>query len=108
MEPVDPLHSLHGTSALADEVNRRRAVGEVPHWTVAYFAYTLREPVTLAIPVGLVFAWRHARRRAALPLVVAVVMTLVFAVGPLFGLPLVARYIRTPAVLLTLFHGLAP
>src|SRR3712207_4497031 len=34
-------------------------------------------------------------------------MTAVFAVGPLFGLPLIARYIRTPAVLLTLFFGLA-
>jgi hypothetical protein len=103
----DPLHSLHGTAALADEVNRRRSVGEVPHWTLTYFAFTLREPISLGIPVGLAFAWRHARRRAALPLAVAVVMTLVFAIGPVFGLPLVARYIRTPAVLLTLFYGLA-
>jgi hypothetical protein len=103
----DPLHSLHGTSALAEEVNRRRTVGEVPHWTLTYFAYTLREPVSLAIPVGLLFALRHFRRRALLPLAVAVVMTLVFAIGPVFGLPLVARYIRTPAVLLTLFFGLA-
>src|SRR3954447_9669834 len=55
----DPLHSLHGTSALAEEVNRRRTVGEVPHWTFTYFAFTLREPVTLGIPVGLAFAFRH-------------------------------------------------
>src|SRR3954470_10265268 len=103
----DPLHSLHGTAALADEVNRRRSVGEVPHWTLTYFAFTLREPISLGIPVGLAFAWRHCRRRAALPLAVAVVMTLVFAIGPIFGLPLIARYIRTPAVLLTLFYGLA-
>src|SRR3954463_7468894 len=34
----DPLHSLHGTSALAEEVNRRRTVEEVPRWTVQYFA----------------------------------------------------------------------
>src|SRR4051795_2824452 len=103
----DPLHSLHGTSALAEEVDRRRTVGEVPHWTITYFAFTLREPITLAIPVGLAFALRHFRRRAVLPLVVAAVMTLVFAIGPVFGLPLVARYIRTPAVLLCLFYGLA-
>jgi hypothetical protein len=103
----DPLHSLHGTAALADEVNRRRSVGEVPHWTLTYFAFTLREPISLGIPVGLAFAWRHCRRRAALPLAVAVAMTLVFAIGPIFGLPLIARYIRTPAVLLTLFYGLA-
>jgi hypothetical protein len=103
----DPLHSLHGTAALADEVGRRRSVGEVPHWTLTYFAYTLREPISLGIPVGVLFAWRHCRARAALPFVVAAVMTLVFAVGPVFGLPLIARYIRTPAVLLTLFYGLA-
>jgi hypothetical protein len=103
----DPLHSLHGTSALAEEVDRRRTVGEVPHWTITYFAFTLREPITLGIPVGLAFALRHFRRRALLPLAVAAVMTLVFAVGPVFGLPLVARYIRTPAVLLCLFYGLA-
>jgi hypothetical protein len=103
----DPLHSLHGTSALAEEVNRRRTIGEVPRWTIQYFAFTLREPITLGIPVGLAFAVRHFKRRAILPLAVAAVMTLVFAVGPVFGLPLVARYIRTPAVLLTLFYGLA-
>src|SRR5205823_5222684 len=66
-----------------------------------------REPISLGIPVGLLFAARHFRARAALPLAVAVVMTLVFAIGPIFGLPLIARYIRTPAVLLTLFYGLA-
>jgi hypothetical protein len=103
----DPLHSLHGTAALAEEVDRRRHVDEVPRWTVQYFAFTLREPVALGIPVGLAFALRHFRRRAVLPLAVATVMTLVFAIGPIFGLPLVARYIRTPAVLLTLFFGLA-
>ena len=103
----DPLHSLHGTSALAEEVDRRRHVSDVPHWTITYFAFTLREPITLGIPVGLAFAVRHFRRRAVLPLAVAAVMTLVFAVGPVFGLPLVARYIRTPAVLLCLFYGLA-
>src|SRR5439155_169702 len=62
----DPLHSLHGTAALADEVNRRRSVGSVPHWTLTYFAFTLREPISLGIPVGLLFAARHCRRRAAL------------------------------------------
>jgi hypothetical protein len=28
-------------------------------------------------------------------------------IGPFFGLPLIGRYVRTPAVLLTLFYGLA-
>jgi hypothetical protein len=103
----DPLHSLHGTAALAEEVDRRRRVDQVPYWSLKYFGFTLREPLIVGIPVGLAFAWRHARRAAALPVAVAAVMTVVFAVGPIFGLPLIARYIRTPAVLLTLFFGLA-
>ena len=103
----DPLHSLHGTAALAEEVDRRRRVDQVPYWGLKYFGFTLREPLVVGIPVGLVFAWRWRRSQAALPVAVAAAMTIVFAVGPIFGLPLIARYIRTPAVLLTLFFGLA-
>ena len=103
----DPLHSLHGTAALAEEADRRRSVEDVPFWTAQYFGYALREPLLVGIPVGLAFAWLHVRRRALLPLAVVAAMVAVFAVGPLFGLPLIRRYIDTPAVLLTLFYGLA-
>jgi hypothetical protein len=103
----DPLHSLHGTAALAEEVDRRRRVDQVPYWGLKYFGFTLREPLIVAIPFGLLFAWRWRRAAAALPVAVAAAMTAVFAIGPIFGLPLIARYIRTPAVLLTLFFGLA-
>jgi hypothetical protein len=34
-------------------------------------------------------------------------MVIVFMVGTLFGLPLIARYVRAPSILLTLFYGLA-
>ena len=34
-------------------------------------------------------------------------MLLVFLASPLFGLPLIGRYVRTPAVLLAVFYGLA-
>ncbi|MEA2457991.1 MAG: hypothetical protein QOC95_963, partial [Thermoleophilaceae bacterium] len=103
----DALHSLHGTAALAEEVDRRRRVDQVPYWTLKYFGFTLREPLIVGIPIGLAFAWRHRRKQAALPVAVAAAMTLVFAIGPIFGLPLIARYIRTPSLLLTLFFGLA-
>jgi hypothetical protein len=103
----DPLHSLHGTAALAEEADRRRSPAEVPYWTAQYFGYALREPMVVGVPMGLVFAWLYVRRRATLPVAVAVAMTVVFAVGPLFGLPLIRRYVETPAVLLTLFYGLA-
>ncbi len=103
----DPLHSLHGTAALAEEADRRRSPEDVPYWTAQYFGYALREPILLGIPVGLAFAWFHARRRALLPLATVAAMLAVFAAGPLFGLPLIRRYIETPAVLLTLFYALA-
>jgi hypothetical protein len=103
----DPLHSLHGTAALAEEADRRRDPEDVPRWTAEYLGFVLREPLLLGIPIGLAFAWLHARRRALLPLAVAGAMLAVFAAGPLFGLPLIRRYVETPAVLLTLFYGLA-
>jgi hypothetical protein len=103
----DPLHSLHGTAALAEEADRRRSPEDVPYWTAAYFGYALREPMIIGVPLGLAFAWLHMRRRALLPAVVVIAMTAVFAIGPLFGLPLIRRYIETPAVLLTIFYGLA-
>jgi hypothetical protein len=103
----DPLHSLHGTAALAEEADRRRSPGSAPYWTAHYLGYALREPMVVGVPLGIAFAWLYARRRAALPAAVVVAMTAVFAIGPLFGLPLIRRYIETPAVLLTLFYGLA-
>ena len=104
----DALHSLHGTSELAEDNDRRRFVHQVPYWTAQYFGFVLREPLVVGVPIGLYFAWRHARdRRSLLPLAVAAAMVAVFAVGPVFGLPLIGRYIRTPAMLLAIFYGLA-
>jgi hypothetical protein len=103
----DPLHSLHGTADLAEAVDRRRDPVEAPYWALQYLGSTLREPIVVGLVAGLVFAWRHRRREALLPLAVIAAMLAVFVAGPLFGLPLIARYVRAPAVLLTLFYGLA-
>jgi hypothetical protein len=103
----DPLHSLHGTAELAATNNRRRQIDQAPFWTAQYLGYALREPLVVGVPIGLAFAWLHARRRAALPLAVAAAMTVVFAAGPIFGLPLIRRYMETPAVLLAVFYGVA-
>jgi hypothetical protein len=103
----DLLHSLHGTADLAIENERRRSIDQVPRWTAQYFAFTLREPFIIGLPIGLAFAWRHRCRQAVMPLAVVVAMTAVFAIGPVFGLPLIARYLRTPSVLLAVFYGLA-
>jgi hypothetical protein len=103
----DPLHSLHGTSDLAVTNGRRRSVPQVPRWTAQYYAFALREPLIVGVPIGMFFAWRFRRRELLLPLAVVIVMTAVFAIGPVFGLPLIGRYLRTPAIFLALFYGLA-
>jgi hypothetical protein len=103
----DALHSLHGTADLAIENERRRGIEQVPRWTAQYYGFTLREPMIVAIPLGLFFAWRFRCRQAVLPLAVVVAMTGVFAISPVFGLPLIGRYLRTPSVLLVVFAGLA-
>lgn len=106
----DALHSLNGTSELAAAVGRRRDVADAPYWTVQYFAYTLRQPLGVGIPIGLAFAIIHRDRygrAAALLLSIAGSMVLVFAVNPVFGLPLIGRYVRTPSILLAIFFGVA-
>ncbi|WP_259315863.1 hypothetical protein [Capillimicrobium parvum] len=103
----DPLHSLHGTSELAASNDRRRSITQVPRWGAAYLAFTLREPLILGVPIGMVFAWMYRRRQGVLIVAVVVAMLAVFAIGPLFGLPLIGRYVRTPAILLSLFYGAA-
>src|SRR3954469_20795228 len=103
----DPLHSLHGTAQLAVAADRRRHVWQVPYWTVQYYGYIVREPLVAAIPVGLLFAYVYRLKNAILPLVAAAAMASIFFIGPIFGLPLIGRYLRTPAELLSLFYGLA-
>jgi hypothetical protein len=104
----DPLHSLHGTADLAETVDRRRDPLTGPYWAAKYLGFTLREPMAIGIPIGLAFAWRHGRRAGAwLPFVAAVAMLVVFLISPLFGLPLIGRYVRTPAVLLAVYYGVA-
>jgi len=103
----DPLHSLHGTSELAESNDRRRSITQVPKWGAAYLAFTLREPLILGVPIGMAFAWLYRRREGLLLVAVVVAMLAVFAIGPLFGLPLIGRYVRTPAILLAIFYGAA-
>ncbi|MFL5844395.1 MAG: hypothetical protein ACJ762_06845 [Solirubrobacteraceae bacterium] len=103
----DPLHSLHGTAALAEENERRRSLGDVPYWTVQYLGYTLRLPVLIGVVAGVWFAWRRWIAGAHVPLVVAGLLIAGFAAGPIFGLPLIGRYMRTPSMLLAVFYGAA-
>ncbi len=102
-----PLHSLTGTADLAVTNDRRRSITDVPYSGAAYLFAALREPLVLGVPIGMAFAWMFRRRQGLLVLAVAVLMLAVFAVGPLFGLPLINRYVRSPAILLATFYGAA-
>ena len=62
----DPLHSLHATSELADDLGRVRGIQHVPGSFVSFIGATVRPPVALLAPVGVVLAWRFLGwRRAA-------------------------------------------
>ena len=65
----DPLHSLHATSELADDLNRERGLDEVPGSFVSFVCNTARPPVALLAPVGAVLAvltlgWQRDPRSA--------------------------------------------
>ena len=61
----------------------------------------------LGLPIGLAFAWPSGAAALRCRSRSSVAMLAVFPTGPIFGLPLIGRYVRTPAVLLALFYGLA-
>ena len=62
----DPLHSLHATSDLADELHRERGIAHVPGSFVSFLVDALRPPVALAALVGVVLvALRIPRPPAA-------------------------------------------
>ena len=60
----DPLHSLHATSELADDLGRERGLDEVPGSFVSFVGDTVRPPVALLAPVGVVLAVRQLGWRA--------------------------------------------
>ena len=59
----DPLHSLHATSELADDLGRERGLEHVPGSFVSFVGDTVRPPVALLAPVGA--GARRARARLA-------------------------------------------
>jgi hypothetical protein len=104
----DPLHSLHATSELADDLGRVRGLQHVPGSFVSFVGATVRPPVAVLAPIGGVLAWRllgWERIRVPLALFAAGVITFV-GTGAL-GLSILPRYLTVPAVALCLFAGYA-
>lgn len=102
----EPLHSLHGTKKLAGEVRRSRPPQEIPTRTAWYFKLLLLWPAALAVPAGLLLAWRTRLRRALPLLAAATALTAFIVLTALIGLALIQRYLVTPAALLAVFYGL--
>ena len=95
----DPLFSLHGTRALADELARPRSSVLGPLLMTVYVEVLLGLPLTLAGALGIILLARTTSvpvvvMIAALLLSVAAFVALGFA-----GLPLLARYLLPAAAL---------
>lgn len=100
----DPLHSFHGTKDLAAQLDRPRSVLDAPYRTAQFLGFTLREPLMVGVPIGCAFVLLWARQGIVLLGVSAALLAL-FIASTLGGLPLIARYVLTPTVLLAVVYA---
>jgi hypothetical protein len=107
----DPLHSLHATSDLADELHRTRGIEHVPSAFVRFVVDVARAPVAVAGVLGLWLAWRRRGAAAArsdavrVPVALLLAGSLTFLVTGAAGLSILPRYLTVPVVALCLFAG---
>lgn len=102
----DPLYSLHATSDLADELNRRQGLADIPGSFVAFVVDAARPPVALAALAGAALAWRLRVRRGihvAVALFGAGVLT--FLATGVAGLSVLPRYLTVPVVAMCIVAG---
>ena len=104
----DPLWSLHGTRALASELERPTGLAALPGRTWDGAVRVLGQPALLAVGAAGVAAGLVVFRRAtALPVAVVALNLLAFVALALFGLPLNPRYLLPAGVMVILFVALA-
>ncbi len=103
----DPLHSLHGTQALAAELERPRELETALRTTPSYLRAALTEPVIWLGLAGCALAITRLQERTMLPAAVAGLGLLAFLVLGATGLPLLSRYLLLPAAMLTLWCAVA-
>jgi hypothetical protein len=103
----DPLHSLHGTRELAEQLDRPRSAGTAPQLLPRYLLYILEEPVTWCGVAGCLAVLWLFYQRALLPLAILFLGLLGFLVLGVAGLPLLTRYLLLPALMLALFCAVA-
>jgi hypothetical protein len=103
----DPLFSLHYTSSSAEDLGRRRTLGEIPSALPAFFASLVKLPVLLAAVAGLVFALAATPRRAVMPLVLLLSGIGTFVLIGIAGLSVIERYLIVAALALLVFAAVA-
>jgi hypothetical protein len=104
----DPMHSLTGTQALAEELGRKTGLANAPKELVVQLSDLARPPIAAAGGLGVVLAVRLAGlRRLLIPIATLAAAALGFLVVGALGLPLLQRYLQLPAVLLCVFAGIA-
>lgn len=89
----DPLYSLHYTTASASQLGRRQALSALPGVTLQFLVKLTKPPVLLLAVVGIGLAWRLARDRAVMPMVLFLAGTGVFLLVSLRGFSVIDRYL---------------
>ncbi len=104
----DPLHSLTGTQALAEELGRKTGLAAAPRELLVLLGDLARPPIAAAGVLGVWFAVRFVGWRPLLvPLATLAAGAAGFLLVGALGLPLLQRYLQLPAVLLCVFAGIA-
>jgi hypothetical protein len=102
----DPLYSLHATSDLADELNRRQGLADVPRSFVSFVVDAARPPVALAAVAGVALAWRlRLRRGIHVPIALFGAGVLTFLATGVAGLSVLPRYLTVPVVAVCIVAG---
>ena len=102
----DPLHSLHATSGLADDLERVRGLRHVPSSFVSSITSIVRPPVAALAVAGLVLGiklrgWTAMR----VPLALFGAGAVTFVGTGLLGLSILPRYLTVPSVAVCILGG---
>ena len=103
----DPLHSLHRTQGLAEDLDRPRTLGAALDHAPDAMAHLVGMPVVGGGLAGLLAAALALRGRARIPSALAGLGLTSFLVLGIAGLPVLDRYLVLPSLMLALFAAVA-
>jgi hypothetical protein len=101
------VHSLTATRDTSETLGRPRGILKVPEILPRRLGEIVRWVPLIGGAIGFALAMVYARRRAAVPAVLAVLGGLGFVFIGIAGLSLLGRYLFMPAAMVTIFFGVA-